>query len=105
MKLPPEAELPNQPFKVPEFFIINFMLPITEPSIGSFFDKEPPNGPTGCFHFIFRLSEWARKNQESKAVDLLRRFVEESNDAMRERLKIIVQVKNPEELNLGTLEH
>ena len=87
---------------LPSIFIVNFMLPLSEPKVFS----NDPNGPTVSFLFIMKLSEWARKNPEHPSVQLVSRFIRESgpNGSMRERLKIIVQVSNPEQMDLGKIE-
>lgn len=87
---------------LPELFIINFMLPLVEPKM---FGSDS-NGPTVCFHFIFRLSEWARQNPTSNSVQLVSKFINDCgpSGSMRERLKIIVQIANPDEMNLGKIE-
>jgi len=93
--------------ELPELFIINFMLPLTAPSMPNpFASATEPDGPTVCFHYVMRVSEWTRNNADHPSVELLSRFLSQCgpDGAMRERLKIIVQVANPDELNLGRAE-
>ena len=87
---------------LPSIFIVNFMLPLSEPRMFS----NDPNGPTLAFHFIMKLSSWAKENPDHPSVQLAARFINDSgpNGSMRERLKIIVQVSNVEEMELGKVE-
>jgi len=87
---------------LPGTFILNFMLPLCEPKL---FNGDA-NGETLHFHFIMRLSEWARQNPDHPSVQLAARFMNDCGPtgSMRERLKIIVQVANPDELTLGKVE-
>jgi hypothetical protein len=97
----------NSNIVLPELFIINFMLPLQSPTMPGLFGPPPePDGPTVCFHFVMRISEWTRANMDSPAIRLLANFLQNCGDNgnMRERLKIIVQVANPDELQLGRVE-
>ena len=92
---------------LPELFIINFMLPLEEPKIPSLFGPQPvADGPTVCFHYVMRISQWTKENLDHPSVELFARFLRNCGDAgsMRERLKIIYQVANPDELNLNRVE-
>jgi len=84
---------------VPEFFVVNFMLPLDLPSLL----KNTDDGPTVCMHVVLQLSDWARAHPDHAAVRLLERFVGHCQEggSMRERLKIIFQVCNRDELNLN----
>jgi len=93
---------------LPQLFIINFMLPLDEPKLSSMINQtaENSNGRTLSFHVIMRISEWTKNNVSHPSVQLLSRFLRECGDGqpMRERLKIIVQVANPDELNMNPVE-
>jgi len=87
---------------LPKIFILNFMLPFTEPRLFS----SDPNGPTLYIHFVMRLSDWAEKNPEHPSIQLARRFMSETGPEgkMKERLKLICQMSNSDDLDLGKVE-
>lgn len=91
----------NHAHPLPNLFIANFMLPLSEPKMFGSVD----NGPTVHFHLVMRLSAWARANPDHYAVKLAAKLLgADSDQGMKERLKIIVQVANPNELQLGKME-
>ncbi|KAH9256526.1 hypothetical protein BASA81_005441 [Batrachochytrium salamandrivorans] len=95
----------NNSHPLPNLFIGNFMLPLNEPKMFGSVD----NGPTVHFHLVMRLSAWAKANPDHYAVKLAAKLLgggdsDQQQIAMKERLKIIVQVANPNELQLGKME-
>jgi len=101
LNLAARMDLPraNAESRVPEFFVVNFMLPLEPPSLL----KNTGDGPTVCMHVVLQLSDWARAHPDHASLRLLERFVDDCQEggAMRERLKIIFQVCNRDQLNLN----
>lgn len=103
MKLAEMENAKNDQHPLPNVFIANFMLPLNEPKLFAGAD----NGPTIHFHLVMKLSSWARTNPTHASVKLAARLMSSNVDehaAMKERLKIIVQIANPDELQLGKVE-
>eukprot|EP00041_Stephanoeca_diplocostata_P010026 m.159035 g.159035 ORF g.159035 m.159035 type:complete len:306 (-) comp17989_c0_seq2:277-1194(-) len=92
---------------VPPYIILNIMLPGYD-APNPVWGKSRTDGPGWSLVFYLLMTEQTRTELQdlpnaSAGVRLLQRFVTDDSTDMRERLKLIASLVNPEEVNLGAV--